>query len=401
MSPARLGVVAVAEDRSISMPPTIAQRLNGRDNNFNLIRFLAATAVLLDHSVQLSAGGRLNDRLLGAWPANPDLYSLGHLAVDAFFIVSGFLVTRSVLTRPTLIDFGVARVLRLFPALILVSCAIAFLLGPAVTTLSLRDYFSHIESWIYAPLSAGLVSDGATLPGVFAHSPQPGIVNHPLWTLRYEAACYALLAGFALIGALLHRRAIYTFAALLAAYLLVTFGTSWRGDLTAVDSFMRFLLAFFVGGSFYILRDRIRLHLLPAAALVLLAAATMKTNFAELTLTFALSYSLLWAALVPGGAIRGFNRLGDYSYGLYIICWPLQQLIVTVMPEIGVLPLFLLSFAATLPFAALSWHLVEHPALRQKEKVSGKAHGVIGGLQRRLATALDRKAPPLAAPPSA
>jgi peptidoglycan/LPS O-acetylase OafA/YrhL len=42
-----------------------------------------------------------------------------------FIIISGFLVTRSVLTQPTLVDYDVARVLRLFPALIVVCILIA------------------------------------------------------------------------------------------------------------------------------------------------------------------------------------------------------------------------------------------------------------------------------------
>ena len=74
----------------------------------------------------------------------------------------------------------------------------------------------------------------------------------------------------------------------------------------------------------------------------------------------------LWFALVPGGAIRRFNLIGDYSYGIYILCFPIQQTFVLLFP--GITPLWLLisSFPAVLALAILSWHFIEYPALKQK-----------------------------------
>jgi peptidoglycan/LPS O-acetylase OafA/YrhL len=103
---------------------TIAASLQGRDNNFNLIRFIAASAVLVDHSFALVAP----EQAAGA-AIDFEALEIGRLAVDVFFIISGFLVTRSVLTQPTLVNYGVARVLRLFPALIVVCILVAFVLG--------------------------------------------------------------------------------------------------------------------------------------------------------------------------------------------------------------------------------------------------------------------------------
>jgi len=71
---------------------------------------------------------------------------------------------------------------------------------------------------------------------------------------------------------------------------------------------------------------------------------------------------------VPGGAVRGYNRLGDYSYGFYLWQFPLQQWIVLRRPETSQPELVLLSAPAALAVAALSWHLVEAPALARKER---------------------------------
>jgi peptidoglycan/LPS O-acetylase OafA/YrhL len=227
------------------MAKTIAALLKGRDNNFNLIRFLAAAAVIVDHSFALVA-----DRQAAASFIDMGALGIGRVAVDVFFIVSGFLVTRSVLTQPTLLDYGVARVLRLFPALFVATVAIAFVLGPIVTHLPLQVYFADPRPWIYVPLTAGLITHTLNLPGVFDGLPDSGVIDPPLWTLRYESFCYGLLALLALLGMLAsRRRAGLLLAMLLGIYGFVTFATAWREEMGAVDSAMRFVLAFFIGPS--------------------------------------------------------------------------------------------------------------------------------------------------------
>src|SRR3990172_7497167 len=117
------------------MANTIETLLKGRDNNFNLIRFLAASAVVVDHSFALVAQDQAANAIIDV-----EALEIGRLAVDVFFIVSGFLVTRSVMTQPTLIDYAVARFLRLFPGLFVTCVGIAFVLGPLVTLVSWQDY---------------------------------------------------------------------------------------------------------------------------------------------------------------------------------------------------------------------------------------------------------------------
>lgn len=68
---------------------------------------------------------------------------------------------------------------------------------------------------------------------------------------------------------------------------------------------------------------------------------------------------LLLLAYVPQGNIRRFNQSGDYSYGIYIYAFPVQQLIVTAIPGVSVPVMIGLSFVITLLLAMLSWHLIE------------------------------------------
>ena len=99
---------------------------------------------------------------------------------------------------------------------------------------------------------------------------------------------------------------------------------------------------------------------------------------------------------MPGGVIRRFNRIGDYSYGLYILCFPIQQAFVAFDPAIGPGALFLCSFPAVLAVAILSWHFIEHPALRQKAWAGDSVGSLLRGGQQRLTALLGRGAVPKA-----
>jgi len=377
------------------MANTVAALLHGRDNNFNLIRFIAASAVLLDHSFYLVA------RDIAA-RSSIDFAELeiGRLGVDVFFIVSGFLVTRSVMTQPTLVDYGVARFLRLFPALLVATICTAFLLGPLVTTASWQDYFSDVRPWLYVPITSSLITHSLTLPGVFETVLKAGVINSPLWTLRYEAMCYVLLAIFALFGMLAgKRRAALTLALILAGYLVITFATPLR-DIAAIDSATRFTFGFFAGGALYLFADKIRLSLVGVFVLGAAAFAAYGTPVYEMALRVALAYGLIWFALVPSGAIRRFNAIGDYSYGLYILCFPILQTFVMLDPRIAPWPLFFSSFPVVLALAMLSWHFVEHPALLRKAWAGDCVGSLLNGVRERLAASLGLSPKPQGSPGS-
>ena len=105
-----------------------------------------------------------------------------------------------------------------------------------------------------------------------------------------------------------------------AVYLFVTFATPWRQEIAAVDSAMRFILCFFLGGAFYLYADKIRLDWRIAVALGLAAVLALGTGAFETVSKLALAYGVLWFALVPGGFIRRFNRIGPTSVPFPILC---------------------------------------------------------------------------------
>lgn len=112
----------------------------------------------------------------------------------------------------------------------------------------------------------------------------------------------------------------------------------------------------------------------------------------EMALRVALAYGLIWFALVPGGAIRRFNLIGDYSYGLYILCFPILQTLVMLHPAIAPWPLFFGRFPIFLALAVLSWHFVEQPALMRKAWAGDCVRSLLSGVRERLAASVGSRA---------
>ncbi len=153
----------------------------GRSNNFDSLRFLAAVAVLVSHSFAMAYGTRPGVQPLTIFSRNQT--DLGSVAVLVFFVISGYLITRSFDRSPQPLQFLEARVLRIFPGLFLTLVLAAALLGPTVTTFPLGDYFRNSNTAQYIFGGVSLIWLQYDLPGVFLANPTPGVVNGSLWTL--------------------------------------------------------------------------------------------------------------------------------------------------------------------------------------------------------------------------
>ena len=358
-----------------ALPPIGAA--DHRVNNLNLLRMLAASAVIVSHSYPISLGPGTIE------PLEPILqYSLGAVAVKVFFAISGFLIMMSFERRRSLLDFAVARFLRLIPALVVVAVITAFLIGPLFTSLGLPAYFSHWRTLIYVPQTASMLTGPAGLPGVFTGTPYPGI-NGPLWTLHYELACYIFLAVAGLLGFFRGRRFIFLIILYACFYALM------RLVFPAHEAYAFLSLPFVVGMALYRYRDIIRLRWQIFLLLVAVAALLGLANFAAFEAsTIALSYGTLWFGFLRVPALLSYNRLGDYSYGVYIYGWPMQQMTITLLPGATPLQVMAIAFPAALACAILSWTFVERPALQMKRPLADALAARLGS--RRSGTGTDR-----------
>lgn len=341
---------------------TLAEVAGGRDNNFNLIRMIAASGVLVSHAYPIALGEAARQPLYAATG-----YTLGWICVAIFFAISGFLITRSFDRKSRIENWFSARIARLFPGLIVVSVLIALLYGPVFTILSLGEYFSRWQTWSYVPRNVTLVSLQYGLPGVFAGHPYPVAINGSLWTLVHEVACYlgVLLAGIA--GALRSRR-FFAVVCLLYAGAYVATGLPGVAELLPAKAAPLRLLSypFVIGMALYVWRDRVRLSWLLAAGLAALAAVLRPTPLFEPVFVAAIAYATFVFAYLPGGVLRHYNRLGDYSYGMYVYAFPVQQAAIALAGPMPPAMNIAIAFPVTLLFAILSWYWVEKPSLDRR-----------------------------------
>ncbi|MES2582514.1 MAG: acyltransferase [Pseudomonadota bacterium] len=343
----------------------LASYAGGTDNNFHLVRILAAFAVLVTHSFALSTGSA------DAEPFRLSLgMTLGSVSVDIFFIVSGFLVTGSLLKTQSAIAFFWARVLRIYPALIAMLVLLVFVLGILFTSLPVLSYLTTPKTYVYFLKCATLVTGVSwTLPGVFHSNPMKDAVNGSLWTMPYELYMYGIVLGAWLVlrVRVAQRTQVFKLAvvtAMAASGVLLLLGhLAWGIEIESW--FIKLFFMFFSGAGFYVMRERIQLSRVAFWICVLALVASSQIDrqlfFAVYVLT--LAYVLFYLVYVPAGVVRQYNRLGDYSYGMYIYAFPIQQTVAALIPGVSVLAMVLYSTAGTLFMAVLSWHLLEKRAL--------------------------------------
>lgn len=339
--------------------------LSSRDNNFNLLRMAAASMVLVSHAFALTTGSGRSQPLYKTYGCTP-----GSIAVDIFFVSSGLLVTASLLRRRSALAFAAARVRRIWPGLAVVVLLTVFVLGPAFTTRPASEYFSAHQTWGYLLYTLTLFNGiGYHLPGVFETNPWKLTVNGSLWTLTYEVRAYAfLLLAWVAVARMRSGRA---FAAVIATVFAGCFAVH-IADLdyhTLEDSISRLYAFFFCGSALCVFARHVPLsHAGAAAAALVLATGAGHPPWFEVAYSFSLPYLVLWLAYVPGGWLRHYNRLGDYSYGTYIYAYPVQQIVAAARPGIAVWPMVALSAAATLALAVASWTLVERHAIEWRQR---------------------------------
>ncbi len=344
----------------------IADYSEGRDNNFNLIRLGAAIMVLFSHSFDLL---RLSEHDPLTWPIGD---SPGVVGVNIFFILSGFLVVGSYHRSKNLLVYLESRFLRIFPGLGVCVLFCALVLGGLLTSMPLVQYYTRNEVWEFVLINSTLLLDKIRLryilPGVFAGNPYPDIVNGSLWTLPYEVWLYVFLAVVGICGVLRKRKAanVFFFSIVECDMIILALMGGGNPNLFGFREAARFSMYFSIGAVMYVNRYAIPLH----GGLFGLAFVAIflpwGTPFAETVFPLALAYSIVWLAYVPSGLIRSYNRLGDFSYGMYIYAFPIQQALISLIPGLQPIQLLSIAFPATLVFASVSWHVIEKRALARK-----------------------------------
>ena len=336
-----------------------------RKNNFDAIRFLLATLVIASHSYPLLRGSNACEPI--SLLTGGQLTG-GEMAIDGFFALSGFLIVQSWQRSRGALQYFTKRILRIYPGFLVAVLFGAFVVGPRIAT----DAFAYWNQFSATGSLSSTLNLDPRLPKVFANLPVPA-VNGSLWSIRYEFLCYIGAALMGLAGAFRYRFAILiSFAICMALHAgQIYFGLALpSGGMSAVfcdpGPWPR-LAAFFLSGVlFHLYVDCIphsaRLAWIALAGIVFSAADQFQ--MLPLVLPICGTYLLFYVAYLPIPRLDRFASRGDFSYGLYLYAFPIQQWLVHRYGDsLTPITLFLAAFPLTILLAAISWRCVESPFL--------------------------------------
>lgn len=340
-------------------------RLEDKSNNFTAMRILFALMVLYAHALIIPQGLPY----VGAWQVTADF--LVNCALDGFFILSGYMITASAMKSTSLTGYAASRIFRIYPGLI-ASVIVVMVATMFFTSLPAAEYWTHRETWLFPVKLLTQADPLAGLPGAFEGLPTAYRANAPLWTIRFELLAY-LGVGLLLAAGLYKHKLLVLFWALAACIggaLVIQFGYSGPGDDT-IQTLSRFAPAFMIGAAFHAGRAHLRLS--PALIVLTLAAALASSHLAigGIMKDVFLAALFIWMGHrhIPGRTGEAVRNVEDISYGIYILHWPLGQMLAVSLPTMNTTLLALAMFLAVLPVAWLMRVLVESPSLVLKSKL--------------------------------
>jgi len=366
----------------------------GFGQGFDFLRIFLATGIIGWHTAWLS-GHVETSKASAFWFSQ-------YMLVPMFFALSGFLVAGSSMRLSTK-NFLLNRAARIVPALVADIVFAALLIGPLVTTLPAKQYFTDTTFFTYFRNMTGWMQ--YSLPGVFENNPKPE-VNGALWTIPFEIGCYAILAGLMISGAIKRPGLVllFTYVALIVGIPLRLATSHLVGDHVsflenlAIQIFSSFgsLLwpSFLIGIVLFQLRYYVPFSKPIAIGLVCVAIlvsafgdAAVFSNSAVFPIMLPLlGYLTMMIGLSPMPRLPGFGT-GDYSYGLYLYHTPFLQLLIHYFPEAWIgdrwWTLFFAGFPLALIAAVISWHLFEYPSLKLRKSfvIKHRPEGGFGGFE--------------------
>lgn len=335
-------------------------------NGFGALRLLFASLVILAHAPEILDGDKSREILTRIFGQ----ITFGALAVDGFFLISGYLIAASFVANPR--TYLWKRVLRIYPAYIVCSLICIFVVAPLagadLGALSLPD-------WIRVSYRLAMLKD-PEVAGAY-DGMKYTVLNGSMWTISYEFRCYLLAALFGIVG--LYRRPRIFLAltgALLFANLLVLadpvarLAAATPGWVVAMFGYppqtLRLLSIFMVGTCFRLCPPPYRGKLAIACGLLLLPLQFLPV-LGEIALVTLGGYVLFWAALtVKWRPMLTLNAKDDISYGVYLYAWPITALTIWWWRGVPLVPLILITLALSCLCGWVSWKLIEQPTLRLK-----------------------------------
>jgi len=312
-----------------------------RKNNFDIVRLALASIVVLVHCYDLSIVPQL--AFLVHWLN-------ARIAVEGFFAISGFLIFASYDRCKSIWEYTQNRAWRILPGYwlsTLFCLAIAF---------SMHSF--HVGKFLVANLTfANFIQPN--IPGVFTNNPGNDAMNGALWTIKIELMFYVAVPFIVWVCRRTNRDVVLWTLFVLSVIFRTVYASQEKLSIQLPGQ----LSFFMIGAIVYYHLAWFKRH-----GIWLMAGAAVCYVGHVYTGWFFLRPAAI-AGLTMGAChllphIEGPTRWGDFSYGTYILHYPIIQLVVAagffqMSPWLALVGTVLVVTCA----AGLSWFFVEQPSL--------------------------------------
>jgi len=321
---------------------------------FDSLRLIGSLSVLFSHSYLIAQDSEASEPLQMLLAGEKNI--LGLYGVFMFFILSGFLLSRSLNRHASIPRFLIHRLLRLVPGFVVCILITVWIIAPLCSRDGPITYFSSGVWWPYIQGCLRTLND-APLPGLFNYTSSVAqVMNGSLWSLSLEVLCYGLLLA---LWVLLPCPGWVALAwGGLGAFILID------PERAASLPVITYPLPYFAAG---VVVWWLVHHLgmsRPIAYLCLAGlAAGLLLGFPHLAFASFGAYGVIALGCRFPLLDPWIARVGDLSYGIYLYGWPIQQVLRQWLDLRQPLVMFALSTAITGLLALASFHWVERPAL--------------------------------------
>ena len=328
--------------------------INRKTNNFDLLRLLLAALVAVAHLSELSKIELLS---------GIKTYLSSGVAVDSFFVISGFLIFLSYESSGSLANYTSKRLRRIFPGYIavIVLCSVLFYFVSSEPDFVSYFNMEFLKYIFYNILTLNFLHPA--LPGVFQNHQFP-VVNGALWTIKIEVMFYIAVPLIVYIISKFNK--LFVLVSVYIVSILYSYGMLYLNIKSGAEIFLKLerqlpgQLAFFISGATiyyyyeYFYNNRFKLLTMSIVALLLNSYVAQLYMFYPASLAIVVLY---FAAIFK--YLGNFGNFGDLSFGVYIWHFPIIQVLLTYnlfLDQVTGLVMFII---CTLIASYISWHLFE------------------------------------------
>jgi len=344
---------------------SLAEAFDPRSNALNAMRLAFAVMVGIGHCALIAFGSR---------PLHLGSLEIQEVGVDGFFVISGFLITRSWLRSGDTRRYLIRRCSRIFPGYWLALLVTAFALTPMIWLAKHPSLAGFPALGMHGALSFVFANSllwvgQGHIQGVVAASHLGSSTDGSLWSLFPEFLAYMGVLALGVRGLLKPSSrvapALLVFLMAMMTWNILnhaSFGHALHSPILAGNT-MRVFAMFAAGMTLYLWEQRIVM----SAPLALCAAAAVVASSVlpqyELLAALPFAYLVLWLGVrLPCTKV---GRRYDLSYGVYLYAWPIMQVLATLgLVAWGYVPFTALCLGLSAALAACSWRFVERPAIR-------------------------------------